>query len=292
MYKYSVVIFSLFLLSCLAQPDVPESQVRTASIHTQTGTPPPTTTKQPIPSPTPTFTLYLDATDSPDGNFSAKIHTSISEKPTIEIWDKSGKVLWKIPYQYSWEPNSAPTSNMEIYGWSQNSEKVYFYYSFSYDGWYTLFNGSDLQVIDIYTGKIEKVIAGCCFAFAFSSDMNQIAYTLNYEVGILDLVNGTDKSTAVLPGNYEQTGWIQYSPSESDVVFHTLDEAGMVKSILLNVDDMSQKIILEFAIESIFPAGWAENGNLRYWQLDDNSVFEINKQTLEQVMIGTATPYP
>ena len=173
-----------------------------------------------------------------------------------------------------------------------NSDKVYFYYYFSYDGWYTLSVGSDLQSIDVHTGEIEKIIADCCFAFDFSSDMTHIAYTLNYEVGILDLINGSNIKTNILPGNYEQTGWILYSPSEDIVIFHTLDETGMVKSILLNVHDMSQKIILEFVIESIFPSGWSETENPRYWQVDNKSVFEIDKQTLEQVLIGTATPYP
>ncbi|MBN8656881.1 MAG: hypothetical protein J0M11_14180 [Anaerolineae bacterium] len=292
MHKYSVILVSLFLLSCLSQPTVLEPQTTVTSVQTQTKTLAPTLTKQPIPSPTPPLIPNPDIIISPDGNYYAQVINNISEKPKIEIRDKSEKVLWEIPYQYTWEGSSAPTSNLKIYGWSLNSDKVYFYYSFSYDGWYTLFDGSDLQSINVQTGKVEKIIADCCFAFDFSSNMTHVAYTLNYEVGILDLINGTNKKTNILPGNYEQTGWIHYSPSGDMIIFHTLDETGMVKSILLNVHDMSQKIILEFVIESIFSAGWSETENPRYWQVDNNSVFEVDKQTLEQVLIGTATPYP
>lgn len=292
MQKYSVILVSLFLLSCSSQPAVLEPQTTVTSVQTQTKTLAPTLTKQPIPFPTPSLTPNPDIIISPDGNYYAQVINNISEKPKIEIRDKSGKVLWEISYQYTWDGNSAPTSDLKIYGWSLNSDKVYFYYSFSYDGWYTLFDGSDLQSIDVQTGKIEKLIADCCFAFDFSFDMSHIAYTINYEVGILELVNGTNIKTNILPGNYEQTGWIHYSPSGDMIIFHTLDEKGMVKSILLNVHDMSQRIILEFVIESIFSAGWSETENPRYWQVDNNSVFEVDKQTLEQVLIGTATPYP
>jgi hypothetical protein len=288
MQKYSVILVSLFLLSCVSQPAVLEPQTTVTSVQTQTKTLAPTLTKQPTPSLTPNPDVII----SPDGNYYAQVINNISEKPKIEIRDKSGKVLWEISYQYTWDGNSAPTSDLKIYRWSLNSAKVYFYYSFSYDGWYTLFDGSDLQSIDVQSGKIEKVIADCCFAFDFSFDMSRIAYTINNEVGILDLVNDTNIKTYILPGNYEQTGWIHYSPSEDMVIFHTLDEKGMVKSILLNVHDMSQRIILEFVIESIFSAGWSEAENPRYWQVDNNSVFEVDKQTLEQVLIGTATPYP
>ena len=292
MQKYSVILVLLFLLSCSSQLAVLEPQITVTSVQTQTKTLAPTLTKQSTPPPTPSLIPNPDIIISPNGNYYAQVINNISEKPKIEIRDKSGEVVWEIPYQYTWDGNSAPNTYLKIYGWSLNSEKVYFYYSFSYDGWYTLFDGSDLQLIDVHTGEIEKVIADCCFAFDFSPDMTHVAYTLNNEVGILDLINGSKEKTNILPGNYEQTGWIHYSPSEDMVIFHTLDKTGIVKSILLNVYDMSQKIILEFVIESIFPSGWSKTGNPRYWQMDNNSVFEVDKQSLEQVLIGTATPYP
>jgi hypothetical protein len=292
MHKYSAILISLFLLSCSSQAGNLKPQATISSAQTPTKTLTPTLTKQPTSSPIPSPTPNPDIINSPDGNFSAQVITKVSEIPKIEIRDKAGNVVWEIPYQYTWDENSAPNTYLKIYGWSLNSDKVYFYYYFSYDGWYTLSVGSDLQSIDVHTGKIGKVIADCCFSFDFSSDMTHIAYTLNNEVGILDLINGSKITANILPGNYEQTGWAHYSPSGDMVIFHTLDETGMVKSILLNVHDMSQKVILEFVVESIFYAGWSETENLRYWQVDNRSVFEVDKQTLEQVLIGIATPYP
>ena len=122
MYKYSAILFSLFLLSCLSQPDNLEPQAIITSVQTQTKTLTPTLTKQPAPSATPSLTPNPDAIISPDGNFSAQVTNKVSEIPKIEIRDKSGEVVWEIPYQYTWDGNSAPNTYLKIYRWSLNSQ--------------------------------------------------------------------------------------------------------------------------------------------------------------------------
>ena len=295
-HKYFFSIFLVFLSSsCVALP-VSDSLPSITPSKTPSAivTPNPTFTKQPELTPPPTFDPYINSIDSPDGNFSVKIHINLidqNEKPFIEIWDKSGKPLWRVDYQYSWNPDAAPNDNLTIYGWSKDSSKVYFYYSFGYDGSYTLFNGSNLQSIDAYTGEVKDVISGCCIAFDFTPDMNKITYTNNGRVGILDLITGKDNSVKIFPHQYEQAGWVYISPSSEKVIFHTLFEyAGT--AIFLDANTMNQKIIMEkYFIETMQFDGWAVDESPRYLELGKD-VFTIDLNTFAKIVVGTPTPRP
>ncbi len=250
----------------------------------------PTATKPPTLTPSPTFDPYERTVDSPDGKFSAKLRINwddLNEKPVIELWDKAGSMLWKVDYQY---PKVSPHSIMTIYRWSPDSSKVYFYYLYSYAVWYTIFKGSDLQLLDAYTGEIKDVVSGCCVDFVFSSDMNKIAYTSGDKVGILDLVTGTDKSVDILSHNFEQSGRIFFSPSGDKVIFHTLSNFNGT-SIFLDIRTMKQKIIMDdYLIVDYDFDGWTLDENPRYRKGKD--VFVIDLDTLSQTVIGTVTPQP
>jgi len=297
MHKYLFVLLLVCLTaSCTVLPvsDFPPTPSITSSkAPTSTVTPKPTATKPPTLTPSPTFDPYVDTIDSPDGKFSAKKHISWnnSEKPYIEIWDKSGRALWKIDYQYPWDSNNPPNQGLALYGWSTDSSKVYFYYSFAYDGWYTLFNGSDLQSLDAYTGEVKDVISGCCIAFAFTPEMDKIAYTASGRVGVLDLITGADNSISILPHSREQVGWVYISPSGEKVMFHTLLEYDGT-AIFLDTKTMKQKIIMDkYFIESMQFDGWTIDENPRYLELGKD-VFVIDLITLSRTVIGTPTPQP
>ena len=291
-----VFLLICFATSCttMSQPDpLPTPSATALAIPSSTLTPKPTDTEQPTLTPSPTFDPYVDMIESPDGKFSAKKHFSWnnSEKTYIEVWDKSGKVLWKIDYQYPWDSNNPPNQGLALYGWSKDSSKVYFYYSFAYDGWYTLFNGSNLQSLDVSTGEVQEVISGCCIAFAFSSEMDKIAYTASGKVGVLDLGNGTDNSVDILPHPYEQAGWIYISPSGERVIFHTLFEYDGT-AVFLDTKTMEQKVIIDkFFIESLQFDGWTTDENPRYLELGKD-VFTIDLRTQAQTIVGTPTARP
>jgi hypothetical protein len=298
-----LIIICLFLFcglaACTTIPDVPPTASFTLSPHpTSTPTQKPTSTNTSTYTPEPTFDPIVSSIDSPNGKFSAQLRINWdnpNEKPVIELIDDTGKVLSKVGYQYSWDPNVEPNDNLVIYGWSPDSSRLYFYYSYAYDGWYTLFNGSNLQSLDVSTGEEKVVIPGPCIAFAFSSDMTEIAYTTCSKVGIIDLTNDSNKSVDILPNGFEQSGWVFISPSGNKVIYHTLmGDDGTAKAIYLNPRTMKQKIFLDnYFIEDLSFDGWTPDENPRYRQLGENiNIIEIDLNTLSKTVIGTPTPWP
>lgn len=233
---------------------------------------------------------YEDVVFSPNGKFSAKLRVNwadLSEKPMIEIWDNTGSLLWEVEYQF---PEVSNRSMMAIYGWSPDSSKVYFYYPYWYEAWYTIFKGSYLQSIDPETGEVNDVIAGCCIDFDFSQGTQKIAYTSEDKVGILDLATGMNKSVAILPHKFDQSGRIFLSPSGKRVIFHTLN--GFVgKPIYLDTTTMEQKTIMEdYLIMEYEFDGWTQDENPRFRKGDE--IFTIDLDTLERTVVGTVTPQP
>ena len=236
------------------------------------------------------FDPYESTVDSPNDRFSAKLRidwANRQEKPVIEIWDSAGTKLWEAVYQF---PEVSSRSMMEIYGWSPDSSKVYFYYPYWYDTWYTIFKGSYLQSLDPYTGEIKDVVSGCCVDFDFSQDMKKVAYTSEDKVGILDLESNIDKRVDILPHKFGQSGRVFISPSGERVVFQTLEQF-VGTTIYLNVKTMEQKVIMKnYIIMEYEFDGWTKDENPRYKKGDE--VLVIDLDTLEQTVIGTVTPTP
>jgi len=238
----------------------------------------------------PTFDPYQQVIESPDGRFSAKLRKDWgdqNDKPVIEVWDQKGSLLWKVPYQY---PEVTPYSRMMILQWSPDSTEVYFYYPYSNNLWYTIFNGSDLQSLNVNTGEVKDIVAGCCVDFDFSPDMKKVAYTSENKAGILDLVTGQDKRVDILPHAFEQSGRIFISPSKEKVVFQTLSYFTGT-SIFLDATTMDQKIIMsDYLISDYEFDGWSSDEKPRYRKGDE--VITIDLDTLSQTTIGTVTPQP
>jgi hypothetical protein len=233
---------------------------------------------------------YESTIDSPDGMFSAKLRVdrvNHQKKPVIEIRDRAGSLLWEISSQ---SPEVNARSTKAIYGWSPDSSKLYFYYPYWYEVWYTIFKGSNLQSLDPYTGEIKDVISGCCIDFDFSQDMKKIAYTSEDKVGILDLETNTDKSTSILPHSFGQSGRVFLSPSGERMIFQTLEQF-VGTAIYLNVKTMEQKVIMkDYIIMDVEFDGWTDDENPRYRKGD--KVLVIDLDTLKQTIIGTATSQP
>lgn len=109
-------------------------------------------------------------------------------------------------------------------------------------------------------------------------------------MGILDLATGMDKSVPILPHQFDQSGRIFLSPSGKGAIFHTLNDF-VGKSIYLDTVTMEQKVIMEnYTIMEIEFDGWTEDENPRFRRGD--GIFVIDLDTLEQTVIGTATPTP
>ncbi len=231
---------------------------------------------------------------SPDGKFVARLYDGFnhpSGKQTIEIRGANGLLMWTVPYQGAM-PTGDPHPNLSLSQWAADSTVLYFYYSWAYDGWWTIFDGSDLQSIDIKTGKVTTVISGGCIAFAFSPDRSQLAYTRSKRITVRDLTTGSERIAEIESEAIQQAGQIRWSPSGKALVFHVLaDDLGNALMIYLDAETMKQRKLLNYFTEDYPFDGWTETENPRY-RKPDHTIIVVDIRTGVESMIGTATPRP
>ena len=296
---------------------ITQAAVSTQSAQTKTAAPP-TPTKTPTKTPLPTYTRFPTSTPdpnitpsptpdpafqivfSPDGKYVAKLYSELSPVPLekIEIQDMAGKVIWEIPYQGE-IPTGDPRPYLQIYQWSKDSQYLYFYYAFGYDGAHTLWNGLDLQVMNVETGYIQQVTFGeRLTAFRFSPNERYLAYTRADDnpriLFIRDMRTGTERSVIAHPvsENYIQAGWIVWSPDGKEIVYHTYENE-WIQVFHVNVETLQVKMVFEYWVESYWFNGWSVDGeSLEFISYPSEEVVAINIDSGEQITIGTATPTP
>ena len=254
----------------------------------------PQNTPSPIPSPSSFLTPnpYNQEIASPNGLFIAKLYSfyeNSSWVEAVELWNTDGDLLINIPYQGEITQGD-PRDYMRIAGWSSDSTKLFFYYSWAYDGWYTLFDGSNLQYIDVTTGEINEFVPGIV-AFDFSPDNSKIAYLSCCEVVIRDLVTEEESIGDILMIEHSQAGWVHISPSGEKVVYHLLVDDYNGTAILFDTAELQQILLVEnHWIETIFFEGWDENDNPIIGF--DGCVNVYNPESRSMRPIATYTPYP
>lgn len=262
-----------------------------------------TATSKIIPSLTPTPKPPDQLIDSPNGEFIAEfdnayIHPAYFPQ-VIKILNKDGITLWEIPYQYTVE-KANPHPSLKIYGWSKDSNYLYFYYEFNPDGGNTAFwwDGFDIQGINVHTGVIEQLIPSDGFiAFAFSHDETQIAYTRSQDnpsvLFIKNLSTGKEKGVSVLntSQNYSIVGDIHWSPLGNEIAFQTETEDLVVQTIYIDLLTMKQKVVKEYRTFELWFQGWSNNGMLEFLDVTKGQVvININPKNSEIIIIGTPTP--
>lgn len=186
---------------------------------------------------------------------------------------------------------------MRIVGWAPDSSAFYFYYSWAYDGWYTLFNGSNLQMFNVETGELTHLVYGCCMAFSFLPDMSKIAYTSAGQIGVYDIATDQERSVDIRSDNVDQAGYIHWSPSGNAIVFTVLkDDLGNSQAIYVDVKSMKQKVLIEAFIEDFGFYGWTETESPQYGKINPETkvveVIVIDPGTGIITTIGTRTPTP
>ena len=314
MAKTLLILWLIVLLvACSPQPTTP--------IATNT----PTVTVAPTESLTPTFTATSVPTitetpspttkppdlvlDSPNGEFIAEFDNAYGhpayEPQVIEILDKTGSLLWEIPYQHE-TAMVDPHPRLTIYGWSKDSVYLYFYYEFSPDGGDRAFwwDGFDLQRINVQTGEIAQVIPGdkeSFVAFAFSLDETKIAYTREQDhpsiFYIRNLVTGIEKTTNVIVNtsmNYIRVGSIFWSPSGDKIAFQTESDDYVAQTIILDPTTMKQKIVREYMVATSYFDGWSDDEHLVFLDIEGGNgyVVYLDVKSGDMVKIGTPTPRP
>ncbi|NUM44363.1 MAG: hypothetical protein HUU38_06610 [Anaerolineales bacterium] len=286
------------------------AQTKTAAPPTPTKTPTktplptytrfPTSTPDPNATPSPTPDLADQVVISPDYNFVAKLYSGYiypTGIETIEIQDTNGQVVWTLPYQGE-IPTGDPRRYLRIYEWSQDSRHLYFYYAFGFDGVHTLWDGYNLQVMDVETGAIQQVIVGEeLSAFQFSPNERYLAYTQADDsprmLFIRDVQTGTERSVIahVDSGNYVQAGWITWSDDSGEIVYHTWEDE-WIQVYHVDIATMQTKMVFEYWVESYWFHGWSADGKSLEFISYEEEIIAINIDSGEQITIGTAIPTP
>jgi hypothetical protein len=279
--RWLVFIFLIIAIHCVS---CISHVTRTTSVDidpTQTNVVKSASSQTPSPHPSPSSTPdpYQQVLPSPDEAFIAKLYSlyeNSSYIEAVEIWDSNGEIVVNIPYQ---EDNNEgdPRDAMRIAGWSSDSKKLFFYYSWAYDGWITLFDGSNLQYYDVPTGEIKELVPGIV-SFDFSPDRSHIAYLSCCEVIVKNLVSGEEIIKGIPDIEHSQAGWIYISPSGEKVVYHLLGDEYNGTAILFDTQNSNQIILLENEfIETIMFEGWDDNENPKIKYVDsDGKMITIN----------------
>ena len=271
---------------------------------------PPVTISTPtndMPSPT-AEPFVMSELASPNGEYIAYTYFYFgTEQQTMEIQDKTGKLIWQIPFQGELPRGYDPRPTIGMYQWSKDSSQLYFCYYWSPDGGDIMvqWTGYDLQKIDIKTGSVQRVLPGSGYmTFAISPDESQIAYVRKQDqpgvIYVRNLSTGIEKTAYVIipPENYVTLGDIEWSPNGKRLVFETQDNNHMVRTIYLDLTTMKQSVIKEYPVID-FPGWavfqrWVDNHILEFAESGDNGVqiIQIDIESKETVVIGTPTPTP
>jgi hypothetical protein len=273
--KICIIVITVFVLAgCVNQPTTPEIEAPKISPTTfaiSSITP----SLRPFPSSTPD--PYFQILVAPNGLFIAKLYSvfdGTSYVEAVEIWDSDGELIENIPYQGDINQGD-PRDAMIIAGWSSDSTKLFFYYSWAYDGWITLFDGSNLQYYDVPTGEIREFVPGIV-TFDFTPDKSKIAYLSCCEIIISNLESGEKYSEEIPEIEHNQAGWVHISPSGRKVVYHLLVEEYSGTAILFDSQDLKQIILVENEfIETIIFEGWDDNENpiIKYFDSVNNLIY-------------------
>ncbi|HSN23996.1 MAG TPA: hypothetical protein VLS45_07485, partial [Methylomicrobium sp.] len=240
---------------------------------------------------------------SPDGNWLA-VDCELDDQ--IRIANRDGSRLWKVDYESLFTP-SEDMGEMSIIPWvdhwSNDSRYVYI-------GWYlccwnpggpVLYSNSNIERFDIVTGDMSYVISGN-MSYSFSPD-DRLLIEIPQPVSpivlqIHDLATGEITELILeLDPKYEQAGLITWSPDGLKIVLiaaYGMDVMDFTQAmILIDVEKLSQKVLLKDVRDDIGDISWTEDNTLTYTTTDYSSEVPVittwrrNMSTLE---LRTATP--
>jgi hypothetical protein len=260
-----------------------------------------TPTKLPMHIPSPTLDPAVQTVFSPDYQWVAKLyHHNVFTDGTesIEVHTLDGDTIWTIIVQRTL-PMGDPHPSLRIHSWSPDSSKLYYFDSFGFDGYMTLWNGFDLSQLDIKTGiQTSLVTSERLISFSFSPTGTKLAYILAVDnprrIYIRDLAtNQLSQASIGLPEILNerptQAGWILWSPDEEDLALFTEAEEQM-ELLHIELPSLRRSSLIDFWYNEIQFQGWALDGRLiLYWPYEDAvSYLDLETQTFSDLM--TATP--
>lgn len=273
---------------------------------TSTRTPIPTLTPSPTatvyPSPGPDFQSFFgEELASPNGEFIA-ILTKERDAPdgnaNIQIFDTAGQLLWTIDGYFFLDKDISPRAKLHIHHWTSDSSRLYYFYSFGWEGWPSLIDGFGLRVIEIATGIQTPILTNSWVDFGFSPQDEELAYIYNVDqpekIVVRDIQTGVENSARIpLDADKKaQAGWINWALDGKSLVFFTLDEDIYVQLFYMQINGMNPVKIGEYEnVEWISPT-WSPNGTLIIYLYMPRvqEYIEIDMDT--GVISGTVTATP
>jgi hypothetical protein len=308
----NIIFLSWLLIVALASCTLSSATTPTATItafptieptSTNTPTAKPSATITPTasktPSPTATFEpIVMDSKVSPNGEYVAYAYDFYwNYHQTIEIKDKEGKLIWRIPYQGEL-PNADPHPYMGIDRWSNDSSQLYFCYSWASDGGDPPIQIScyNLQQLDIKTGKVQSVV--------ISPDESHVGYIVCQDesciIHVQNISTGFDKTASIVFESYEHLTqlWNIDWYADPGFVFHLQNKNHIIQTIYLNVLTMKYVVIKKYPAPPI-PGwadfqGWVDENTLEFLESGNEGVqvIHIDIRNGGTIVIGTLTPTP
>lgn len=287
---FVVLILSLmsFPISCASNSAQPSS-----ANNLPTETPFPTATNFPTPTPM----LPDEQLIAPNGMFIGRtfhFRSNQQYSETLEIINTAGTPI--ASFSHIQPPVPDPHAYLTMAGWSPDSDYLYYYYAWGYDGFITLWDGFNLQSINSTEGYITPLVNGL-MAFSFSPNGTYLAFTRDAyqprQLTIRDLDDSTERSLVIqLPTNETtQVGWMHWAPTDDGLIYHTSTE--MNYSIYyLPLESMKSVHLLDCAMEINWCEfdQWLDNETIRVNKVD--STLEINVRSGLVANTATLTPSP
>jgi len=284
-----LILFLLnFLIACASNSAQP-----TSAINLPTDTPFPTSTDFPTPTPL----LPDEQLKAPNGMFIGRtfhFRNNQQYSESLEIINIAGTPIASFSHMQPSVPD--PHAYLMMVSWSPDSQYLYYYYAWGFDGFITLWDGFNLQSINSTEGYISPLVNGL-MAFSFSPSDAYLAFSRDADwprqLTIRNLDNLVEHSVVIqLPENETtQVGWIHWAPTEDGLIYHT--STLMDYSIYyLPIESMKSVHLLDCAMEINWCEfdQWLDNETIRVNKVD--SVLEIDVKSGLVVNISTPTPSP
>ena len=242
---------------------------------------------------------------SPDGHWLA---VTCEAEQQIRIANRDGSQIWKVDYQSLFTPpENAPDMfiNTWVAHWSNDSHYVYIGWSLCCwdSGGFVFYSPSNLERFNIETGILDYVISGN-MTYSFSpTDRRLIEIQEPTSPIILQIHDQTTGDVTNLSlqiaSEYDQAGFITWSPDGLRFVIiagHGTDVGGFTETmVLVDLRNLSQKILVKDTGDDIDHLDWSENDILHYTTTNYSSnvpVITVWYRDMNTLEFASPTPIP
>jgi hypothetical protein len=245
--------------------------------------PSPVTTQTQIkPTATADFDKWLET--SPDGKWVASGQRLSAMNPCgihtiLKVTKAQGSKVW-----LAWEddqPCALGTTNPKPLHWSKDGNFLYFTNVPIPDGCGELVNSSDLQRLNLQTGKVTQLMPGSGLAMALSPDETQVAYIAYYGRGLVirELATGKERELKLPEG---LGGSLVWAPDASALAL-TLDPRGCSNAysvVWVDTQTFELKTLIDSDSRKFVTIDW-KSGDAVTVMDKDQKVWQVDAETGE-----------